>query len=663
MMVAPTFLMFGMMFGTLFGTGAVGMMGLPPGPRDAKLLSTASPDALLYLEWSERSAGKAGAKGIDGLAADPEVRQFLADVYKAIVTTVELQTARGGPQERTLGKNIPPLAKILLSRPGCLSAAIDAKDLKASGGAPGFPSWLRMVAAAKATLVINGGKDADAIAKHITELVNLLPAEKRKKGLDRQPIPIPNAPPGLELIVHRHKDYFIVGFGKGAVDQAIAGLDGKSKGLSGNAAFTAAAKRVSFDRPVNLLWINTKGIIGAVSAVMGPEVGKMVKILGLESTDAIISATGVVDGNIRTKSYFGTGGKTNGLLALFAGRGMKPADFAHVPADSDLVLGFSVNAKAILSSARQIVGAIDAGAGRDLEQFVKQFETELGLKLEEDLLAAFGDVWVLHDSKSAGGIFLTSLVASVEVKDPKKAADVFAKVRDILEERLPRGGVERGPRGRFARRPSFTLKRKPFLGETIYFLNIVGGDVPFAPAFCLTKTHLLAAPHPQALKAHLRFLKSKGKNFGERLGKDLPLPKGDAIAVSFFESRRMVRAIYALAPYFCQIAMSQLQRSGADIDIFSLPSARGILPYVGNSWSTTVRTEKGIFSEAQSGVPAAGGVTMLVVPAMIFWARASTMRRARVFDLKAGFLLPPDLKTKPTALRRRFAGFEKSLGS
>ena len=55
----------------LFSGG--GIMGLPPGERDAALVKCAPADSLIYAEWSERSTGEAGAPGIDGLAADPEI--------------------------------------------------------------------------------------------------------------------------------------------------------------------------------------------------------------------------------------------------------------------------------------------------------------------------------------------------------------------------------------------------------------------------------------------------------------------------------------------------------------------------------------------------------------------------------------------------------------
>ena len=66
------------------------------------------------------------------------------------------------------------------------------------------------------------------------------------------------------------------------------------------------------------------------------------------------------------------------------------------------------------------------------------------------------------------------------------------------------------------------LKKAKFLDETIWYINTVGDDdVPFAPSFCMTKTRLFVAAHPQALKAHLRFEKGNESNFAAKLGKEI----------------------------------------------------------------------------------------------------------------------------------------------
>jgi hypothetical protein len=635
----------------LFSGG--GLMGLPPAERDVVLAQCAPAESIFYAEWSERSSGKPGAKGIDGFAGDPEIRTFIKDLEAAILKTVKKETENSNdPIERAMAKAVPPIVKILLNRPGCLYGDFDGKVL---GNAEQGPvRWMAALAGVKATLVINGGKDANALAGHIAGMLELLPAELRKKNLDRQPIPLP-VPGGGILILHRHQNYFILGFGKGAIDQAIAGLTGKSKGLLGNERFVAASKKVAFKRTANIAWIDVKTVVKHAGTIFGPQVQAMVKMVGADSIGHVMTSTGVVDGEIRTKSFVSTGGKTDGLLSLVSGRAIKPADLAHVPADSDLVFSFSVNAPKMLTAVKKIVAAADLNSKAALDGLLKQFEEELGLSLENDLFKAFGDVWVIHDSKSAGGLFLTSMVASLEVRDPQKAEDVFSKLMDLLEESLP--GVRKT---RFRRR-GVELKKKLFMGNTIYYINTVGDEVPFAPAFCLTNKHLLAAPHPQALKAHLRFLSSKQPNFTTLLKKENTFPEGDLICFSFCESKRMLRTAYAFAPYFGQFIASFAQSQGLDIDIFSLPSARAVLPYFGNSVSSIARTKDGIFSESRNSSPAlSGGLPMLVIP-YFFLAVSSVQEFEEIGPPKAAEKKLNRLNPKQSLSAVAFARYLRSI--
>ena len=531
-----------------FFTGS-SLLGLPPGDRDATLAQCPPANSVIYMEWSERTIGKAGAKGIDGFAGDPEIRMFIQSIDKAIKSTIERETANGPAEERVLGKAIPEIVKVLLMQPGCMYASFDPKAV--GNGPGGMPQWMAAIGGVKAALVVNAGKDADKLAKHISDLLSLLPADLRKKGIDHQPLPIPM--PGASMMLHRHKKYFIVGFGKGTVDEAVAGLDGKSKGLLGNARFVSAAKEVAFKRTAMVAWLDLQTALKQAGSILGPQVQGMAKMLGADTLGHVVKSIGVVNGEIRSKSYISTGGKTDGIMALVSGRAIQPADLAHVPADSDLAFAFSMNAPKILETVKKIVAVADPGSKAVLDEILKQFEKEIGLTLEKDLFAAFGDVWVLHDSKSAGGLFLTSLVASLEVRDPQKAEDVFSKLMDVVEEAMP-GEL----RGGFRRRGIY-LKQQQFMGHTIHYINTVGDDdVPFAPAFCLTNKHLLAAPHPQALKAQLRFLKSKQPNFTTHFGKSIELPKGELLCLSYAETKSLMQMVYAFAPYFAQ---NRIQRN------------------------------------------------------------------------------------------------------
>jgi hypothetical protein len=589
-----------------------GLMGLPPAERDAAFLKTAPADSLLYAEWAERSTGKSGAPGIDGLMADPEIRAFYQAVDKAILTMIERETAEGSPEEQILGKAVPPLVKSLLMRPGCVyvrfdqQAAVKAiEDLQPVIGAAAGLLGLQ------GALIINGGDDADAIAKHIIELQQLLPPQMRSKDLKNQVFPLPL--PGAKLTLHRHENYFVLAFGEGVVEKAVAGLSGKSTGgLASNPRFAAATKLVAMERTGEVSWLDVKGIVKTATEALGGPNGQMVsgiaKMIGADAIDSIVSATGIVDGQIRSKSFMTTSGKTEGILALVAGRAIKPSDLALVPADSDLVVAFSLNTEKVYDTIRTIVQRSDPSgeAAKLFDGTVLQLEKELELNLKDDVFASFGDVWTLHDSPSAGGLFVTSLVASLEVKDAEKANATFTQLMKILKQAVP------GDYGNANRRRGVYLEEAKFMGKTIYYVNTVGDDVPFAPAFCVTDKQLLAAPHPQALKAHLRFLQAKQPGFDTRIAKVIPKPDGDLLSVSFIESKTAVRYLYALVPYLGQLAMSELQRENIEIDIFSVPSARAILPYTDNAFSMTVRTKDGIYSESQSILPIPGASTMLM---------------------------------------------------
>jgi len=192
-------------------------------------------------------------------------------------------------------------------------------------------------------------------------------------------------------------------------------------------------------------------------------------------------------------------------------------------------------------------------------------------------------------------------VLSLEVRDKEKANKVFARLMKVLGDALP------GEQGNQFRRRGVFLEQKKFLDHTLFYVNTIGDDVPIAPTFCVTDKQLLVTLHPQTLKAHLRFLAAKEQSFAARIGKDLKLPEGELLSLTYFDAKKLVQFVYGVAPYLAQLAFSEMQREGFAIDISSLPSARALLPYIGTSLSVAVRTKDGILLESQSALPIPGG--------------------------------------------------------
>ena len=614
--IGPTLLML------LLGTGGSGLLGLPPGERSKPLIQAAPADAVMYSEWSSRGQGQPGAPGIDGLAADPEVREFLAAVRQAILASVERETAGGNPIEEALGKALPPLVETMLMQPGCLYLRLDeeaaAKAHEAAGGFAPLPVALK--ATLSGALIVDAGEQAEAFATRLTELLNVLPLEQDDTDdtpegsgpLNRVRLPVPPVAPPVTL--HRQGTFFILGVGEHSIDEAIDGLTGKRKEhLGTQERFAAALNEMQRERVGGVAWLDTKTLLARVPAALGPQgaiAGVVAVGLGLNSVDSVLSVTSAEDGVIRTQTRIATDGGTAGLLALTTGRGITPADMEHIPADADVVSAFSLNLPKILAAARQMIGQADQGALQNFERILESLQQETGIELEEGLFQAFGDVWTISNAPSSGGPLFAGAVASLEIRDQQQAAKVFAQLMKIMGQAVP------GETSSNYRQRGVFFEKRTFMGHEVYFINTVGDDdIPFAPAFCLTKTHLLATLHPQPMKAELRFLAEqatggKAKSFASRFDGIAQRHKGDVLSFSWVDTPALTRGFYSAAPFIGQVIASTMQSQRFELDVFSLPSARALMPYVSPGSSTMRRTKQGLTIESDSGLPIPGGTSL-----------------------------------------------------
>ncbi len=597
---------------SLFGLGFLklvlllsggGILGMPPGQRDPGLVKCAPAEAIVYREWSSRAPGKPGAPGIDGLAADPEVVAFVETLKQAVLRKIRTDGAKGSVQAEVYAETLPHLALALLDRPGCVYATFDVQAAKTAEAPEGFPGVRgRIAAGLRIALVVSGGDKTDEIAKHIKTIVALFPAEIRSENLEHQKIP--GLPPQLSVTLHKHEKYFILGLGEGAIDAAVKGLKGEAPSLAAQDRFSQAMQRVQIERTSGVAWIDVRRAIevAAQSAGAGGEaVNAIAGTLNLNSVDYVASAAGLVEGQLRSRRFINTAGSTEGILALAAGRGITADDLKRIPADADLVFAVSLNAPKTLEALRKIVATAGPAQSARFEELIEQLELLLDAKLNEQIFPGFDDVWTVYDSPGAGGMFFTSPVAAVKVKDHRQAYLAYTGALDLLKGELTDRSQNDAKPGN-VRRGVF-LERYDFQGEAIWYLNTVGrSDTPFSPAFCMTQEELLVAPHPQAIKAHLRFRKSDQPTFASKLGKEIPTSDGDLLCLHYVESREWARLLTTAAPYLGNRVFAGLQEQGINVRIADLPSPRAVLPYVDNSFGTVTRTKDGLMIEAKNGI-------------------------------------------------------------
>jgi hypothetical protein len=161
-------------------------------------------------------------------------------------------------------------------------------------------------------------------------------------------------------------------------------------------------------------------------------------------------------------------------------------------------------------------------------------------------------------------------------------------------------------------------------------INTIGDDdVPVAPAWCLTDTHVMVALHPQALKSRLRRLAADDwQSYGEAFAGG---PAGDTVAFTAVDVPSVLPQIYGFLPWLGQIAFSEMQSAGFEMNLMDLPSAAALQPYMTQSRSYLIRSPDGVSKHAEG--PAIGSIPSLVP--MMFMSAGVAVAPVRVQRMQA----------------------------
>ena len=571
-----------------------GLLGLPPGDRDPALMKAVPPQTLVYFEWASRGPGQSGAAGIDGFAADPEIRQFFEMLDQTLANPLATEDSDANDELR---KQMPQLVKLVTAHSGCVFVGFEPPP----ADKPGMGNWLSVLTGVHGGLVLSTGDDTEAVWQLINHQLSSVPDFTFEETAATQAIPI--SLPGYKLLMHREGQRILFALGEGTLPRIVEGLSGRLPGLESNPRFAKSLAQVSVPRLATVGWVDGLGIMNSTIAALGP-LGNLVRpiltLVGVDALNHVVHASGVDQGTIIERTFIASGGRTDGVMVLAAGAPIQGQHLAHIPADADLVIAASVSLKGIYQEARKVLATAQPLSVRVFDEAVKQLETELELKIVEDVLPAFGDVVTAFDSPSGGGLVATSLIVGLEVHDAAKAARVFERLTKLVEHSLTTEQTDSG----FEH--SVSMRKQTFLGQTIFYVNTearFGTKALLTPSFCLTQRHLLISMHPQAMKAQLRYLQSKTPGFDQVAKQKVALPPGDLITYAYVNGPRTNQIFGAILPFIGHAWIDRLGIEGIPVDTFSMPSAAAIVPYFGDTSVVITRQAGGLMMEARNAPP------------------------------------------------------------
>ena len=574
--------------------------GMPPKDFTPQLRQAAPVDAVFYSEWAESGEGEAGAPGLRGLLADPEVKAFASKVYGELTRVAEEKS--DGGEESVFAEHLGPALLGISRRPGSAWLAYDpltgADFAEQRGGPEG------LVLGFIGGIAVDCGDEIEAVLEHVEPLVEAIPGAGDIGDVTGYVFETDFGEDSPPLVLRRHENYLILAFGDGAADDAIAGLRGDRPGLESTEELKAAFAQVNVAEPGRRVWMNTAGILRLVGEIeqFGPQAAGIAQLIGLDKVRSLSSVTGLQDGFVASESFLDTSGAVDGVLKLAAGPQLTPTDFEHIPAETAVVAAISLDFESVYAELRKVLENADPATLEALDADIAVVEEELGLTID-DLLGTIGSTWCIFDHPVGTSLPGTGLIASVSIDDPKKAEALFPKLMTLIRATLPgeQGRSYRGRRGIF-------LENGEFLGRKIYFLNVVGDDNPFPIAFCRTETEFLFALSPQTLKSHLLWRSEDQPTLATTIAERVPrFGDREQIGVYHYKSDEVFATSYSVAEYFLNMTLAiALQPQEFKITPLDLPSRHALQKYIGQGRGTIVREADGLRFRSVDGLPFPG---------------------------------------------------------
>lgn len=570
----------------LTGTGLVGM---PPGERDAALVTVAPRDSIVYLEWAGRGPGKSGAPGIDGLAADPEIQAFRAALEKTLANPQGQDDEEQSSHQRE--REIYQLLAALTAQPGCL--ILWPSSIPSEPGQ--VPGLTELLARLNLAVVLKAGPETATILAQLGSLTDTQIPEHPTRFEWQLPF-------GIPLVIHEEGGHLLLCGRRDALDQALAGLGRKRPGLDANHRFTESLARVGGARLGSLAWIDVKSVVDFTLQGLGPaaplvQVG--IASTGLDAVSSLTAATTVHDGQVVQRVFLKT---TRPLLG--SQPPLRLASLSHIPADSQFVAAGSLDLERVLSDLRNLVGASNRFPLALFDESVKELESEIQLNLKNDIFGAIGNTWTVFSP--ASDLLGSELIVAVEIRDAVKARRLLERLMSQLEQSL----VDSDEYAIQAE-----LRQQTFLGQPIYYVcrtgQTFGVSAATIPSFSMTDRHLLFAMTPQTLRNFLKSPVRRGAGFDTTAAARLSLPDEPLLAAAFVDGQRLVRTVGAALPYLGQSIADLANGHGWTFDPYAIPSSSALAPYAGDLTVSVARRSDGVLIESRN--PQIGLVLLTVM--------------------------------------------------
>jgi type II secretion system protein G len=521
-----------------------------------------------------------------------------------------------------------------------------------------------------AALFIRAGKDAAALAESVNRLADGIAksgpgqvTEVELAGAKLKEITPAGAPIKLRMGVIEGDVVIVIGE---KIWQRMSTPGEPS--LAKAERFMAAGKVVGASADTPMLFLDLKGVVQTLEKfqplfataqvpVLGQPGGvvSLLKSFGMENVQSFSMAMAPEAEGFRSKWFLHA---PQGAAAATqpATTALTDADLKLVPRDVTWACVSRFDLQAVYSGIMRAVGTVSPQAHDQVVAALGMFEQMTGVKLEADIIGAFGDKWTFYDSPDSGGLLFTGITLIADVK-PNNNLDAALQSLAAFAGKQMQG------------KQSVTLRREEYRGQKITYVDVAGLPIPVAPAWTQSDGKLIAALYPQMVRVALDQQMGKGPSLLDNAGfqngrKHLPQK---FTAISYGDTKSGARMAYSLVLPLTDTLIMMGQGEGVPVNPTFLPALPTLMRHLFAEVSASAEDEQGITGVSWGPVPASvggasGGVAGTALAASVMLpslarARALAKRSISMTNLKgigvAALMyadqhdgqFPPDLQT------------------
>jgi hypothetical protein len=598
-------------------------LSLPPLPEDPVLAKVAPVQCVWYMQLAGvDKANPASKNRVEQLLAEDDVQNFLRSLSSTMKAAFAAGAAQGsgagpnGPLTKELAEELPKLAEMVLTRP----TVAYISDVSAGAKGPTIRGGLAM----------NVGDAAEATKSALEKIEKLIPppgaAETASVSAEGwHTLPTPPDAPSVQWGV---KDqYLVIGVGEGEA-QLLWARTSKSP----PEWLTDFRRRLAVDRPAVIQYVNVQTLSGlaemALAANQGAErTRSILETLGFKNVKSFASVSGLDDVGLVNRTLVATEGPPAGLLSLLAGEPLTTDALDPIPGDASFAVAARLDANKALQTFMNIADLFDPHAREGIEGGLGQISQLIGVDIKAELIGSLGDTWCVYNSPGDGGLVFTGLTITATIRDRQKLLHANDSLVNFSKRIVQQSQQMRAVNGQ--RLPNSSLNEIEFHGQKIFFINFIGAQSPFAPAWCITDKQVVFALFPQTIKAYLSRQEAAGKAASgaehqvtslagvPQVAQYFAVEPGPTV-LSYQDTQSTFKLVYPFIEIIANVAGSQLQQQGIDLTIASLPNARAILPHLAPTVSTVQATKDGLRFETHGTLATGiGTLPMLMVPTLL----------------------------------------------